>query len=112
MQMGDTCFLEVVTTCGHLELTINALKKRYYGGRDDVVIEFTDFSQSSVMLGYEHTPATFGGAPGLDKPYRQEHFIYPHNEDVTEQERMIKQGRINPDTLTYGPKYWGSLLQG
>lgn len=62
------------------------------------------------MLADKWYEPNLGGGPEKNLPMRSEHFTYTNNEDISDRERIISQGRINPDTKRAGSKYWGSFL--
>ena len=64
------------------------------------------------MIGKEYSDPKFGGAPGVDMPFRSETFYYKNDPIITNARRIITQGRVNPDTATVGSKYWASYEQG
>ena len=53
------------------------------------------------------TNPNVGGAPDTGMPMRQETFYFERNDMISDSERLVSSGRINPKG---GSKYWGSYL--
>ena len=75
---------------------------------DKVFVSFIDFTENAVMLAEEWTHPLLGGGPLKQHPMRAESFLYPKNNYVSDDKRTIMQGRLNIDTASHGPKFWGS----
>ena len=64
------------------------------------------------MFAEDWTNPLIGGGPLKDHPMRAETFNYPKNNQITDMQRLVTQGRINLDTKKFGSKFWGSYEQG
>ena len=77
---------ETVKTVTNPKLTFNA-------------IYFTEFSNGTLMMGDKRgEDSNFNSAPAINMPYRSETFNYKYNKNVSNLDRLIVQGRINPNT--------------
>ena len=119
MTRGDTCFYRVQTRCGILQTAVNASSygqalnlKVNSSNTDKVHVSFIEFTENAFLMAEEWTNPLLGGGPMEGHPMRAETFNYPKNNDISDAERIVTQGRINLDTKTWGYKYWGSYEQG
>jgi chromosomal replication initiation ATPase DnaA len=85
-------------------------------------IYFTEFSNNTIMTAETRvTDSNFNGAPAPNMPYRSETFNYQYNKKISNLDRLVTQGRINPKTKNpadckpdegcVGPHYWASYQQ-
>ena len=53
------------------------------------MIEYIEASEDALLLGKNHTPPKFGGAPAKDMPFRSETFLYKKDDIITDARRVV-----------------------